>query len=386
LIEPSELFQSLVTAGIGLFAGVPDSLLKDFCAFLADHAAPSRHVIPANEGAAVALAMGDYLATGRPALVYLQNSGLGNAVNPLTSLADAAVYGIPMVLLVGWRGEPGVRDEPQHVKMGAVTTGLLEAIGVPFALLPIEPEAALALVADTVAEAVRARAPRALLVRKGTLARYRWSAPARPGFELGREQVVEQVVRHLPAGAVVVATTGMIGRELFEVRERRGQAHEADLLTVGGMGHASQIALGIALAQPRRPVYCLDGDGAALMHLGALATIGALAPASYRHLVLNNAAHDSVGGQPTVAADIDLCAVARACRYRQARCVADPVTLAAALAALATEPGPALVEVRVRLGARPDLGRPTASPAALSAELRAYLSAARHESGAADRA
>lgn len=366
MLSPKDFYEALTEAGVTLFCGVPDSLLKDICAYVTAHTPKRRNVITANEGGAVALAMGHYLATGEIGLVYLQNSGLGNTVNPVTSLADPAIYGIPMLLLVGWRGRPGEHDEPQHVHMGKVTLETLAAVGVPASVLPRDLDAAKTAIASSIAEARSRRGPVALVVEKGTFEAYSLKDDAATKLELTRERAIERFAAALPEGASVVSTTGMPSRELFEVRVKRGELHDADLLVVGGMGHASQIALGVALAREGRPVYCLDGDGAVIMHMGGLATIGELAPASYKHVVLNNGAHDSVGGQPTAGFAIDICAVARAAGYKSAVRVTTEADLDAALATLRDAPGPALVEVWVKKGSRKDLGRPTQSPSDLT--------------------
>jgi phosphonopyruvate decarboxylase len=363
VIQPADFYQALQDAGISLFAGVPDSLLKDICAYVTDHTPPERNVITPNEGSAIALAMGHYLATGK----------VGNTVNPLTSLADPEVYGVPMLLLVGWRGRPGEHDEPQHVKMGAVTLETLAAIGVPTTILPDEIGEAKAALARALDDARARSAPHALVVKKGTFDAYKLSRKDESPYAMTRESAIERVVASLPASACVVATTGMPSRELFEIREKRKEAHDSDLLTVGGMGHASQIALGVALERPSRPVYCLDGDGAVLMHLGGLTTIGQLGPKNYKHVVLNNGAHDSVGGQPTVAFGVDLLAIARAAGYRQVWLATDEVELDRALAELAKVEGPALVEIRVKKGSRKDLGRPTMSPRELKVAFSKFV-------------
>lgn len=373
MLKPSDFYQALVDAGISLFAGVPDSLLKDICAYVTDHTPPERNVITPNEGSAVALAMGHYLATGKPGLVYLQNSGVGNTVNPLTSLADPEVYGVPMLLLVGWRGMPGEHDEPQHVKMGAVTLETLSAIGVPTTILPGDLAEAKIAIAKALDDARTRSAPHALVVKKGTFDAYKLERKDDNPYTMTREGAIERVVAALPKDACVVATTGMPSRELFEIREKRKEAHESDLLTVGGMGHASQIALGVALERSNRPVYCLDGDGAVLMHLGGLTTIGQLAPKNYKHVVLNNGAHDSVGGQPTVAFAVDIPAMAKASGYKKVWSVSAEVDLDAALAELATTEGPALVEIRVKKGSRKDLGRPTMSPRELKVAFSKFV-------------
>lgn len=372
MLSPKAVFDWLAEGGVDFYAGVPDSLLKDFCAYVTDTADASRHVITANEGSAVAMAMGYHLATGQIGAVYLQNSGLGNTVNPLTSLADGLIYGVPMLLIVGWRGEPGHKDEPQHLHMGQVTLSTLEAVGVPHTVLPRSGDEARAAIRAALADTRARSAPHALVIQKGTFDAFDLPEDS-PRYALTREAAIGLVASSLPPGAAVIATTGKPSRELFELRETRGERHDSDLLIVGGMGHASQIALGVALAQPSRPVYCFDGDGAVLMHMGGLATIGTLGLENYRHLVLNNAAHDSVGGQPTVGFDVDLCGVARACGYRHVACATDQATLGRELEAFHGSEGPSFLEVRVRKGSRDDLGRPTMTPADLKRAFMRYL-------------
>lgn len=375
MISPQAFYKAITDRGVSLFAGVPDSLLKDFCAYVTDHTPKERNVITPNEGGAVALAMGHYLATGKLGLVYMQNSGLGNTVNPLTSLADPAIYGVPMLLMVGWRGMPGEHDEPQHVQMGAVTVETLAAIGVKYTVLPTEATEAEAALEAAIADATARSAPHALVVKKGTFDAYKLQKKDDAPYGMTRERAIELFVESLPSGASTVATTGMPSRELFEVRERRKEPHEGDLLTVGGMGHASLIALGVALEKPGTPAYCLDGDGAVIMHMGSLATIGDLGPKNFKHVVLNNGAHDSVGGQPTVAFGIDIPAIAKASGYKSARVATTEDELRAALTELASTEGPALVEVRVKKGSRKDLGRPTMTPQDLKVAFSAFVRA-----------
>lgn len=357
------VYDAFVGAGVSFWAGVPDSLLKSFCAYVTDNAPADRHVITANEGSAVGVAAGHYLATGEPAVVYLQNSGLGNTVNPLTSLTDNAVYGIPMLVVVGWRGEPGVKDEPQHVKMGGVTQATLDAIGVPYDVLPTDQAEAEAVITRSVAAMMESHSPRALLVRKGSFEDYKLQSETPDTLSLTREAALEHILAAFDQRTIVVSTTGKPSREIFELRVKNGQSHDSDFLIVGSMGHCSQIALGVALRKPDRQVLCVDGDGAVLMHMGGLATIGSLQPTNFKHVVLNNGAHDSVGGQPTVAHEISLADVARACKYDDVWVVDDADALTARLADLRAARGPALLEVRVRKGARKDLGRPTRAPA-----------------------
>lgn len=362
MLDCQQTFETFRAAGVRYFTGVPDSLLKDFCAYVADHASDNAHVITANEGNAVALAAGHYLATGEVSLVYLQNSGLGNTVNPLISLADPAVYSIPMILLVGWRGEPGIKDEPQHVKQGAITATVLQAMQIPFAELPVESREATQAIHDAAGEARRRSAPVALIARKGTFAKYTLQNKSENPYPMTREQAIRSIVDRIDPRAVVISTTGKASRELFEYRVALGQDTSRDFLTVGSMGHASQIALGVALAKPGREVYCLDGDGALIMHMGSLAIIGSRQPTNLKHVVINNGAHDSVGGQPTAGFCIDISAIAAACGYKFTARAETVMELATALEAIGVTTGPALLEVRTTTGARPDLGRPTTAP------------------------
>lgn len=359
----SEFYDALTANGLTFFTGVPDSLLKDFCAYVTDHTKPTRHIIAANEGGAIALASGYHLATGKIGVVYLQNAGQGNAVNPLVSLVDPDVYSLPMLLIIGWRGEPGVHDEPQHVKQGKITLELLRTLGIPYAVLPKERGAAVADLRTAVRYIQEQSAPFAFVVRRGTFDPYELKKSAvEPHLVLSREQAIGSMVAHMDTHDVVVATTGMVSRELFEYREMRGEGHRNDFLTVGSMGHASQIALGIALAQPRRSIYCIDGDGAVIMHTGALAIIGSLAPNNFKHIVMNNGAHDSVGGQPTAGFRIDFLALAKACGYTLALQATTKEEVDRKFMQVQQSPGPALLEVRVRKGARNNLGRPTTTP------------------------
>lgn len=347
MVAVPDFVDALRAGGVGFFTGVPDSLLKSFCAYVTDTCGDC-HVIAANEGGAVGLAAGHYLATGKPACVYMQNSGQGNAVNPLASLADPDVYSIPMLLVIGWRGMPGVHDEPQHVKQGKITLELMKTLGIPTEVLPETTAKACACVKKLLKRAIRESRPVAVVVKKGLFEEYKLKNREADIARARREAVIEKIVRELPRNAVIVSTTGMISREVYETRVRLGMGHEKDFLTVGSMGHASQIALGIARAQPRRPVVCLDGDGASIMQMGNMAIVGQSGCKNLTHVVLNNAAHDSVGGQPTVGGRIELKKIARACGYR--------------LTSGEGAASPLFVEIKVAKGARKDLGRPKEPP------------------------
>ena len=293
----------------------------------------------------------------------MQNSGLGNTVNPVLSLADPDVYSVPLLLVIGWRGEPGgEHDEPQHMKQGKVTCALLDAMDIPYAVLEADEEKAAIQVTNAYKVIKERSAPFALVVRKGSFVPYSLRVNESVAGKMTREQAIEQIIAHTPSNAVFVSTTGMASRELYELREKYGQNHDRDFLTVGSMGYASQIALGIALCKQDKTVVCIDGDGAALMHLGGISTIGTQKPKNMVHIVLNNGAHDSVGGQPTVGRKINLCAIAEACGYGQVVRVETHVELINALAVAKTAAVPIFIEILVSKGSRSDLGRPNSSP------------------------
>lgn len=361
MIRPEFFIEALREKGIDCFAGVPDSLLKNICAYITDHFDAAHNIIAANEGAAVGLAAGHYLATGQPACVYMQNSGEGNIINPLASLTDQEVYNIPVLLLIGWRGRPGVHDEPQHVKQGKVTTGLLNVMGVNYEVLSKEEDMAAKQI-DKAAKVLVNKEVFALVIEKDTFEDYKLQNVEVNDLTMSREEAIQTVAAALGEKDCIVSTTGMISRELFEYRAAMNQGHERDFLTVGSMGHASQIALGIALAQPERRVWCFDGDGAAIMHMGSMAIVANKAPKNYVHVVFNNGAHDSVGGQPTVGLKIDLPAVAKAVGYKTTYSVDSKAELESVLAKVNSFESPALLEIKVKKGNRKDLGRPTTTP------------------------
>jgi phosphonopyruvate decarboxylase len=361
MIRPEFFIEALREKGIDCFAGVPDSLLKNICAYITDNFDAAHNIIAANEGAAVGLAAGHYLATGQPACVYMQNSGEGNIINPLASLTDQEVYNIPVLLLIGWRGRPGVHDEPQHVKQGKVTTGLLNVMGVNYEVLSKEEDKAAKQI-EKAAKALTNKEVFALVIEKDTFEDYKLQNVEVNDLTMSREEAIQTVAAALGEKDCIVSTTGMISRELFEYRAAMNQGHERDFLTVGSMGHASQIALGIALAQPDRRVWCFDGDGAAIMHMGSMAIVANKAPKNYVHVVFNNGAHDSVGGQPTVGLKIDLPAVAKAVGYKATYSVGSKAELESVLAKVNSFESPALLEIKVKKGNRKDLGRPTTTP------------------------
>ena len=361
MIKPSFFIDLLVANNIDCFAGVPDSLLKNICAYITDHLDAQHNIIAANEGAAIGLAAGHYLATGHPACVYMQNSGEGNIINPIASLTDPEVYNIPVLLLIGWRGKPGVHDEPQHIKQGKVTTGLLNTMGINYDVLSKDEEKAQKQIVKAI-DALKRNEVYALVIEKDTFEDYKLQTNDQNNYTMSREEAIQTVVSELGDKDCIVSTTGMISRELFEYREAQGQGHNRDFLTVGSMGHASQIALGIALAQPNRRVWCFDGDGATIMHMGSMAIVADKKPKNFVHVVFNNGAHDSVGGQPTVGLKINLPAIAMAVGYKATISIDNQNELKQYLSQLAKQECPVLLEIKVKKGNRKDLGRPTTTP------------------------
>ena len=362
MLDPFSYLTTLKDCGVTFFSGVPDSLLKEICACITETTGPDNHVIAANEGAAVGLSIGHYVGTGNLPLVYLQNSGLGNLVNPLLSLASSEVYGVPMLLMIGWRGEPNHEDEPQHVHQGRVMLPMLEAMDVPTVVLSQDPNEAAQQTKAAAKQAHEIKGPVALVVRKGTFEKFKGGPQASSDLQMSREDAIKTAVSVLEESAVVICTTGMASRELFESRAYANDGHHRDFLTVGGMGHANQIALGLALARPDRSIYCFDGDGAALMHMGSMAIIGQSGCANLFHIILNNGVHGSVGGQPTIGLSIDIPALALACGYVSSETVRSPKALINSISNGRTKSGPTLIEVRVRPENRTGIGRPTTKP------------------------
>ena len=360
MIRPQFFYDTLASFGIDFYAGVPDSLLKNLCAYITDHADTAHNIIAANEGGALGLAAGHYLATSKIPVVYMQNSGEGNIINPLASLTDPDVYNIPVLLVVGWRGKPGVHDEPQHVKQGKVTIGLLNVMGIDYTVLSKEEDKAEDQIKKAVIYMQTTKQCYALVIEKDTFDAYTLQNVEKNDLTMSREEAIQTVAAALDVKDVIVSTTGMISRELFEYRTAMDQGHERDFLTVGSMGHASQIALGIALVKQDRKVWCFDGDGASIMHMGSMAIVANNASKNYIHVVFNNGAHDSVGGQPTVGLKMDLPAVAKAVGYKQVYSVDNKESLQKKLSNLGE--GPVFIEVKVKKGNRKDLGRPTTTP------------------------
>jgi len=364
MIPCEELNQCFSGNGLAYFCGVPDSTFKEWMSFLSDHDGEClTNRIASIERDAIALAAGYYVATGRPGVVYMQNSGLGNTVNPVTSLSDALVYGIPMVLMIGWRGKPGEKDEPQHAKMGQVTTGLLDLLGIPWAVLPDNLPQARLVVQNAHEQAIGSSSPSALIIQQGVLAPYKQRSTVKSDpLQMKREEALMTIAPLLPEKSVLVSTTGKTSRELFEYRTRNDMGHERDFMMVGAMGLASSFAAELALQKPGHSVVVLDGDGALLMGSTGLFTIGHYRPRNLLHIVFDNSSHESTGGQPTTSPSANLVQLALSVGYRQAcSAVARPEVIRC-LQELLGQDGPSMLIIKVAPGSRPDLGRPTTTP------------------------
>lgn len=346
--------------GSDFYTGVPDSQLKALCNYLmAKYGIDQKHhIIAANEGNCTAIAAGYHLATGKVPVVYMQNSGEGNIINPVASLLNDKVYAIPVVFIVGWRGEPGIHDEPQHIYQGEVTVKLLEDMDIKTFVITKETidEEVMTAMEEFNETLARGKAV-AFVIGKDAL-----STDVKIEYKNDNQMIREDIIRHIinvSGEDPIVSTTGKASRELFETRVENGQSHKYDFLTVGSMGHSSSIALGVAINKLNTKVWCIDGDGAVLMHMGSMAVIGANAPKNMVHVIINNGAHETVGGMPTVASKIDLVGVAKACGYPYAVCVDTFESLDRELEAVKERNELSMIEVKCSIGARDNLGRPT---------------------------
>jgi len=356
-----EIFaQKIQELGIRTITGIPDSTLKQFCDYIGNEGKDifENHIVVENEGAAVGIAIGEYLSTGNFACVYMQNSGLGNAVNPITSLANTNIYGIPMLLIVGWRGEPGTEDEPQHKFMGKITIALLEILDIPYAIVDAETtDAEIEAFLVSAAENFANNKQYAIVIRKGTFEK-RKAAIYKNAHLMEREKAVWTIVKWLQPEDIVVSTTGKISREMYEQSDLILGNHAQTFLTVGGMGYANMIAYQLAKRKANRRIICLDGDGAVLMHMGSLAVLGRNPANNMVHICLNNGAHESVGGMPTGAAGISYGKIAKSCGYAKVYHVAEEKELQKALMEIRISDEMVFLEIDVAIGSRNNLGRP----------------------------
>ncbi len=362
MITCQGLEKALKTNGFQFFTGVPDSTFKDWLLFLEEPKHSFQHVLACNETSSIAIAAGYHLATGDFPIVYMQNSGLGNTVNPLTSLADQEVYSIPMVLFIGWRGEPGKKDEPQHKKMGRVMNALLDSLEIPHQVLPDEENELEQFWAGVKKSLQDRQGPHAVIIPKGIFSSFSPSVKKETPWTLVREDAIKLIVDRLSGQEAIVSTTGKVSRELYEYRSQLEQGHQNDFYTVGSLGCASSIAVGIAYAKPQQKVLVFDADGSALMHLGSWSTVGHYKFPQLKHIVFDNEAHESTGGQTTHSGNVDFVAIAEKCGYAKAQVVSSREELEACLGNFLEGVGPELLVIKVKKGSRPNLGRPTTTP------------------------
>lgn len=360
MIEPSSFYNELKKEEIDFFVGVPDSLLKNFCSFVDDNIEKDNHIIAANEGNAISIASGYHLATKKIPVVYMQNSGLGNCINPLTSLADKEVYSIPMLLIIGWRGEPGKKDEPQHLKQGRITREQLKILDIDYFVIDENTDEKSCL-EKVIKRINKNSSPVAILVRENTFKKYKLKNKQKTIYKLKREEAIEEIINLSNDSDIFISTTGKTSRELYEIRKNKGDAQK-DFLTVGSMGHVSSIALGVAIGLKKQRVICLDGDGSLIMHLGSLPIIGAISPKNLIHVILNNCAHESVGGQPTVANEIDFEKLSSALNYKNFFQSSNVKQINDCWSQLIDSEGPSLFLINIKSSSRKDLGRPESSP------------------------
>lgn len=359
-----KLINLLIKNDLTFVTGVPCSIFKDFLAYIND-TGRINHIPAASEGEACAIASGYYLSTKKIPIVYMQNSGLGNSVDPLTSLLSKTVYGIPALLLISWRGEPGKKDEPQHLKMGKITLKLLKLLDIPYTILSDSEIKAEKEIKGAKRYLKESNSSYAIIVKKGIIESYQSQKKEKDIYSLTREEAIKIIVDNLKGNEIIISTTGKTSRELFEYREIRKQGHQTDFYVIGSMGCSAGVALGIALQKPNRKIFVFDGDGSALMKMGTLATIGHFSPKNLFHIIFDNNAHDSTGGQKTVSDSVDFSKVALACGYKSAKTVSTQKELVGFVKAIELQKCPGMLVVKLRRGARKNLGRPTLSPVEL---------------------
>ena len=359
MIDIKDFINYLKEINIDFFCGVPDSQLSSFCDYVEEN---ENNIIAANEGNAVAIASGYHLTTSNFPVIYLQNSGLGNIVNPVTSLTHKKVYSIPIVYVIGWRGQPGVHDEPQHKKQGEITLELLELLDISY--IVINKDSAFndlkSMFQNEFLDKLNNGESVAIVVSKGAFEEYKLTKSN--DNTLSREKAIQTVTDYLDPDDMIVSTTGKSSRELFEYREAKNHGHGNDFLTVGSMGHSSSIALGIALNNPSKKIFCFDGDGAVLMHMGSLALVGSKSPKNFYHVMFNNSAHESVGGLPTIMVDIDINELVTSCGYEKVFSASNFDELKDILPDFIKSKGPVFLNVDVDISSRANLGRPTTTP------------------------
>ena len=363
LIKPIDFFSKLKKVGINFFTGVPDSLLKELCFCIDDKVKKNNHIIAANEGNAISIAAGYHLSTGKIPLVYMQNSGFGNAINPLLSLCDKTVYSIPILILVGWRGEPGFKDEPQHKKQGLIQKNLLKAMRIPFGIITRNEKNYNLKIKKALKKIKKKQSPYVLLIKDKVFDKYKKYKKNNKGAgSIIREKALEIILKKISKDSVIISTTGKTSRELFDLRKKGKQNLSKDFLGVGSMGHCSSIALGVATGNSRKKIFCIDGDGSLLMHFGSLATIKSLNPKNLKYILMNNETHESVGGQKTAAKYLNISKIIKAMNYPNVYSVKTSKQLKRKLNVFIKSKGPSFLEIKIKTQSRKDLGRPTISP------------------------
>lgn len=362
MVSCEELFRTFRKFGFNFYTGIPCSIFKDWINFIVERK-DTQHVIGTSEGETIAIATGYYLASKDFPVVYMQNSGLGNSVNPLTSLTAPEVFGIPFLLLISWRGEPRLEDEPEHKKMGKITTNILDTLHIPYSIMPDNIEGIEATLGEAKRFMQQKSTPYAILIGKGTIGKYdKVQKKIRFPSTISREEAIKLAADKLHKSGLIVSTTGKISRELFEYIESTRRNHQNIFYTVGSMGCSTGIALGLALRKKKKKIFLFDGDGACLMKLGSMATVGHYFPANFFHILFDNQCYDSTGGQPTVSKTVDFVGIAESCNYRYAELATSHEELEYSLNRLIRKRGPYMLVAKVKSGARDNLGRPTIKP------------------------
>tara|TARA_B110000014_G_C20126606_1_gene600859 strand:- start:377 stop:1507 length:1131 start_codon:yes stop_codon:yes gene_type:complete len=375
MVDPEIFYKSLKSRKIDFYAGVPDSLLKYFCFYVSENIKPENHIIAANEGNALSLGIGYHLATNNIPLIYFQNSGLGNIINPLLSLADSDVYSIPMLLLIGWRGEPGVKDEPQHKKQGRVTLSLLKTMEIPYEIIgPDNNNNDVDLIVSDISKSIKLHnKPHAIVIKKNTFSEYKIKNNKKSKYSLNREESIQAICKNIDKDDVIVTTTGFTSREFFEYKAQSNINSLHDFLVIGGMGHASQIALGLALKKQNKIIYCLDGDGSLIMHMGSLAINASLGVKNFKHIIFNNGCHESVGGQPTVGHNINFQLIAKGCGYKSVLQAKTINEIKSCIQEIKKNNCSTFLEIMISEGHNKKLGRPTKTPQEIKSLLMNFI-------------
>ena len=361
MIQVNNFLKFLKKNEINFFTGVPDSLLKNFCLLVEQKIDKKNHIISANEGSAMGIAAGYHLATNKIPLIYLQNSGFGNIINPLLSLIDKRVYSIPVIILMGWRGEPKSNDEPQHLAQGELTLNLIKTLKSNYYILKGDEKKDFKELRSQIKKLKINHKPLFILVKKNIINNSNVNIK-KIQIKFKREEAIKTIINILGKKNKYISTTGMISRELYEIRKHNKENHSSDFLTVGSMGHASQIALGYSI-KSKKNIVCLDGDGAFLMHMGGIATIGDMKLKNFTHILLNNRSHESVGGQRTTSEIINYAAIAKASGYQKVYGKVDSLSkLKSTLKKTKKIKALKFIECIISPGHRKNLGRPKELP------------------------